>query len=273
MIFRRASTSAIGSAPYRSVAIVQVLPLRRCSRARCTWTRSSAVREHVGPGHISLERASAASMGGLPLDLVRSFRVLVSPTSRRCASSSAIPRSVRSKSFRRGRRAGSIHGRGLSIRAGCSDVAATGPRPGEKGQMARAPGRGRPRLRKPGDGGRSRPHGRSPPEPAQLVTTSSWQEGPRNRWRSSTSASSSPRRSCRGAQDPCSHSSRPWRISRRSGSTAWNAARRSGNPAGDLHRRLPRSKDGAILCQRYLNGMQPATRHVLHPFRSPSVAS
>ena len=105
----------------------------------------------------------------------------------------------------------------------------------------------------------------SPPEPHSSSRRRAGRRGRRTDGRSSTSASSSPPRSSSRGTGPCSHSSRPRedlstvRLDGVECSTTLEAFLQATYTDGFLVLR-----DGAILCERYFNGMRPATRHVLH---------
>ena len=180
----------------------------------------------------------------------------------RCASSSAVPRLRDDRAVADAGRPPSC--RGLPLRAGRPYAAATRPRPGEGGRWPARQGAGRPRLR------RAR---RRRPISASWSGLTAWH-------------SSSRHRAGRGAEKPMGVPARR-RARPLGGRVAGHRAcapTRLG-PGGSLDcpaRRVECSstlegflqatytdgflvlKDGAILCERYLNGMQPATRHVLH---------
>ena len=104
----------------------------------------------------------------------------------------------------------------------------------------------------------------SPPEPGQLVTTASWQEGPKNRWAFQHVGELVPSAVVsRGSRAGAPARPRPRRISRVSRSKEWSAARRSRHSS---RRPTPTDSsscgDGKILYEQYFNGMRcrrPAT--------------
>lgn len=105
----------------------------------------------------------------------------------------------------------------------------------------------------------------SPPDPGQLVTTASWQEGPKNRWAFQHVSELVPSAIVsRGAGPVLPLVSAPEDLSTvpldgvTCGSTL-EAFLQETYTDGFLVLR-----HGRILCERYFNGMQPETRHVLH---------
>jgi CubicO group peptidase (beta-lactamase class C family) len=132
--------------------------------------------------------------------------------------------------------------------------------------MARAPGRGSTAApQSPATAADLGLMVGSPPEPAQLVTTSSWQEGPRNRWAFQHVGELVPSAVVSRGTGPVL----PLVSALEDLSTVrLDGVECSSTLEGFLQATYTDGflvlKDGAILCERYFNGMRPATRHVLH---------
>jgi len=132
--------------------------------------------------------------------------------------------------------------------------------------MARAAGRGSTAApRSPATAGDLGLMAGSPPEAPQLVTIGSWQEGPKNRWAFQHVSELVPSAVVSRGTGPvlplpaATEQLADVPLEGVSCGSTLEAFLHATYTDGFLVLR-----DGRILCERYFNGMQPATRHVLH---------